>query len=365
MSASGTVLVVDDSGEQLADVEAPLAEMGYRVATVRDGDAAAAATTTELPVCVLVNTSPPNHDGIAACDRIRATPRGDDIALIIIAAQPDVATFDRALAAAGDDVITRPFDPTELIDRVRTAVEWRRHARNRTELDTRLKRQRDRLQRLELGRQQLIEFFVHDLKAPVNATDLHAQLIARCVDDRAAVLAYAKRIRAEARGLAVMLVNLLDLSRADEAQLKPVPSEIDAVSLLHDVLAELAVVASSSGVTIATELRTATIRADRGLLVRVLGNLVDNAIRHSPRHGQVRVEIAGGDQCSEIRVSDQGPGIPAEHRTDIFERFTTAGHTTRWNRGLGLAFCKVAVEAHGGEIWIEDGSPGAVFCVRI
>jgi signal transduction histidine kinase len=71
----------------------------------------------------------------------------------------------------------------------------------------------------------------------------------------------------------------------------------------------------------------------------------------------------------EIRVADQGAGIPPEQRERIFDRFvqidSSSGLSSRSGRGLGLTFCKAAVEAHGGRIWVEDGAPGAVFCMRL
>jgi signal transduction histidine kinase len=99
---------------------------------------------------------------------------------------------------------------------------------------------------------------------------------------------------------------------------------------------------------------------------RVLANLIENAIRHAPGGSTVRVSaqaVAGG---AELRVTDGGRGVPELLRDQVFERFVSAGaEATLTNRGLGLAFCKVAVEAHGGRIWIEDAAPGAAFCIRI
>ncbi|MGE5180578.1 MAG: sensor histidine kinase [Acidobacteriota bacterium] len=222
------------------------------------------------------------------------------------------------------------------------------------------------LQRLELQKQQLVAFLVHDLKGPVNAIDLYAQVIARGTpDDHARARMSAERIREETRTLLRMITDLLDISKADEGRLAPSPADVDASSLVHDVLDMLAVAAARSSVTLATEIEVATIHCDRDLIARVLSNLVDNAIRHAPDGSEVRVVIAEVDGHTEIRVADGGPGIPREQHASVFERFVSGGLTTRANRGLGLAFCNLAVEAHGGRIWIEDGTPGAVFCVRI
>ena len=113
-------------------------------------------------------------------------------------------------------------------------------------------------------------------------------------------------------------------------------------------------------------MRSRTLHADPELITRVIANLVDNAIRHAPEGSEIRVALAPSYSGVELRVADAGPGVPREAREAVFERFRSGnGNATHTNRGLGLAFCKLAVEAHHGRIWIEDASPGAVFCVSL
>ena len=113
----------------------------------------------------------------------------------------------------------------------------------------------------------------------------------------------------------------------------------------------------------------AEIVADRDLLHRTLANLVENAIRHAPSGSAVTVASARVDDAVELRVRDAGPGIPAELRERIFEPFlqidAPTASSSRGGRGLGLTFCRLVAEAHGGRIWAEDAAPGAVLCLRL
>jgi signal transduction histidine kinase len=109
---------------------------------------------------------------------------------------------------------------------------------------------------------------------------------------------------------------------------------------------------------------------DIDLIRRVVTNLVDNAIRHAPADTTVTISTRRVDGGVELRVADRGPGVPEHLRKQVFEPFIQLdAHgdlaSTRAGRGLGLTFCRLAAEAHGGAIWIEDGNPGAVFCVSI
>jgi len=161
-----------------------------------------------------------------------------------------------------------------------------------------------------------------------------------------------------------MITNLLDIAKADEGRLAPARQPIDAEVLVKTVVEELAGRAASSGIVLGTDIATRQVLVDPDLMHRVLANLVENAIRHAPEGSEVRIQVAPTTDGFELRVADAGPGVPAELRDKIFERFETA-NASRSNRGLGLAFCKLAVEAHGGKIWIEDRSPGAVFVMRM
>ena len=93
---------------------------------------------------------------------------------------------------------------------------------------------------------------------------------------------------------------------------------------------------------------------------RVLENLTENAIRHAPEGSTVRLRARESEAAVELCVTDAGPGVPAELREAIFQPFVQAKSeqpASRTGRGLGLTFCKLAVEAHGGRIWVEDAPP--------
>ena len=104
-----------------------------------------------------------------------------------------------------------------------------------------------------------------------------------------------------------------------------------------------------------------TASADRDKIERVVTNLVDNAVKYTPNGGQITLAARAEAEHLLLSVTDTGPGIPEEQRQRIFERFAQVKGDTRARRGfgLGLAYCRLAVEAHGGRIWVEPG-PGGV-----
>lgn len=364
MVASGQrVLVVDDNAENRALAQATLEDDDFIVTVAKNGSEALAHFEADRPDCILLDIQMPGMDGVTVCERVRAMPGGDDVAIVYVTAQRDVAIFDRALAAGGDDFLTKPFRPSELVVRVQSALRIRKLSGERTELYAEVKRQRDALQRLQLQKEQLTAFLVHDFKNPAAAIELQAERVLRDPAASERSQSAATAIRVEARALLRMFLDLLDLSRSDEGRLTPNRAMVDLAALVTSVLDEHRIAAADLRLRLESTCEVETLQADPSLLQRVLANLIDNAIRHAPEDSRVTVRCARNDGAVAIRVADQGAGVPEDAHDKIFERFETGGGSR--NRGLGLAFCKAAVEAHGGTISIEDGAPGAVFCVRI
>src|SRR5688500_17481894 len=175
----GTVLVVDDNAENRALARATLEDEGFHVELASGGEEALANFAGTRADCVLLDIRMPGIDGTEVCRRLRQLPGGADVPILFVTAQRDVDTFDRARDAGGDDFMTKPYRPTELVARVSAAIQLRRLALERTEHVDLIRSQRDDMMRLQLQKDQLVAFLVHDLKNPVNAIELHGQRIMR------------------------------------------------------------------------------------------------------------------------------------------------------------------------------------------
>jgi signal transduction histidine kinase len=363
-----TILVVDDNAQNRAFARAALEDEGYRVILAENGEQAIELFRAAPADCVLLDVRMPGLDGFATCSEIRRLPLGQDTPVVFLTAQRDLDTFDAALRSGGDDFLTKPVRPTELLLRVQAALKLRRaYASNREYVDL-VRRQRDDLMRLQLQKERLMGFVVHDLKNPVSNIDLQAQLLAR---DKSSALAReaGASIRDEVRSLMRLLLNLLDISKSEEGRLTPARSEIPLPALAHTVCEALSIRATAKNVRIEQHIQVPTAQADPDLLRRVLENLLENALRHAPSSSVVQVSAGQRGNAVELRITDAGVGVPSEMRETVFDRFIQVESNdqavSRSGRGLGLAFCRLAVEAHGGRIWVEDAGPGAIFALSL
>lgn len=368
------VLVIDDTEANRALAQAALEDDGFRVVTAASGQKGLEAFTAARPDCVLLDVRMAGEDGFTVCERLRALPGGAETPVLFVTALRDVDTFDRAQRAGGDDFLTKPVRPTELVMRVRAAIKLKRMSDALGEQVQLVRRQRDDLMRLQLQRERLMSFVVHDLKNPLHSMDLLAQHLAGDEHLDAQGRESAGIIRAEIRTLLRLVRNLLDVSRSDEGALTLQRTAVDLGALVHEVVDGLARRAQLHEVRLAADVQAQRLTGDAELLRRVLENLIENAIRHAPSGTAVTVATravrteAGAAQV-EVTVRDLGPGVPPALRERVFERYVRLDADAQGQRrdghGLGLAFCKLAVEAHGGTIAVEDGAPGALFRVRV
>ena len=164
--------------------------------------------------------------------------------------------------------------------------------------------------------------------------------------------------------LSSLVTAILDVNRLEEGAMRLRPTRFDVRGLVVEVLRLAGPRAEARGIELVEAVPDGLpeVEADRSLIVRVLDNLVGNAIKFSEeRSGPVRVSADRAEGRIEVSVSDSGPGVDPAARRRLFKKFAPGDHQARGS-GLGLAFCRLAVEANGGRIWLaESGETGTRF----
>jgi signal transduction histidine kinase len=213
-------------------------------------------------------------------------------------------------------------------------------------------------------RRELIANVSHELRTPITA--LHA-VLENLVDgvEKPDPVTLSTAL-AQTERLGSLVTELLDLSRIDAGALALDREEFELALLLAEVVAEAEVTdtATGRGVGFLMDVHPAdaTVFADRGRLHQVVINLLDNAARHGPANGKVRVHAHVFDDEYSIEVQDEGPGIPQGERLRVFERFTRGGRAGGGGTGLGLAIARWVVDLHGGSIAVVDAGDNTPGC---
>jgi signal transduction histidine kinase len=214
---------------------------------------------------------------------------------------------------------------------------------------------------IEEARRQLVAAASHDLRTPLASL----RLLVESIDDGVATGEtrdrYLKEIRTHVGVLSDLIDDLFELSRIEAGDISWTMRQVELHDLIGDTVAAMRAPADERGVSIAADLPPGELVASANAekVQRVLFNLIQNAIRHTPADGSVTVRASASGGNVEVEVADNGEGVPAGDGERVFEAFYR-GDAARGEdgAGLGLAISRAIVEAHGGKIWLEDGMPG-------
>jgi signal transduction histidine kinase len=371
-SPTENILVVDDQAENRQLLESYLRGAGYSVVAAENGEEAVAQFEKDTVALVLLDVLMPGMDGFETSRRIRALNKAADTPIIFLTALTDPATQEKARALGAADFVGKPINKTELLMRVKSLLWMHRLTDDLKQGHELIRSQHDAVIRAQERKEELINLVVHDLKNPIASILANAHFLVREPNLSEDAREASRDIHEAADSMQRMVLNLLDISRSEQGALVPRLSDVDVPSLLNEVLGVMSRRANERQQKISVELSARVKRhvVDRDLLLRLLENLLDNALKYSPPGGTIKIEASTANGYLEFCIRDEGPGIPGAYRERIFEKYVQLEDNTvslaRTSRGLGLVFCRLAAEAHGGRIWVEDNEPrGTAFRLRL
>lgn len=224
-----------------------------------------------------------------------------------------------------------------------------------------------RLRELEQLRDNLVHMIVHDLRSPLFGISGHLQLMRMDAASKLGQQELANLDQAlNQTGVLVEMINaLLDVNRLEVGEMPLELTPCDMTALVREALASLGRIPDQCPVAYDAPAEPLAVSCDGAVIRRVIANLVGNAVKFTPTHGVVRVAAVADGAQIRVTVADSGPGIPPEYHEKIFQKFgqveaRNAGKMA--STGLGLTFCKLAVETHGGRIGLEsDVGKGSTF----
>ncbi len=213
------------------------------------------------------------------------------------------------------------------------------------------------LKELERLRDNLTHMIVHDMRSPLTgiAGFLDLALRNREADDKTS--RFLVTARESANMLTEMVTELLDVSRLEAGEMPLEKEECDLREPVSKAIESLGGLVADRDVQAIYPDKPVSVSCDPTIVRRVVANLVANAVKFTPKDGSVRIEVAEQPGSTKIAVTDTGPGIDPEYHGKIFDKFgqvEARQHGKMYSTGLGLTFCKLAVEAHGGAIGLES-----------
>jgi two-component system, sensor histidine kinase and response regulator len=351
------ILVVDDVQQNIQVVGTMLREAGYSIMAATNGAEALQRVQKKPPDLILLDLMMPDMDGSEVCRRLKEDTATQSIPIIFLTASNEMSHLVQGLAAGAVDYVTKPFNPPELLARVRIHLE--------------LKHARERLREMNDEKNEFMGIAAHDLRNPLGAIKGFSEMI---VEDAQALRRkeaqdpdvclneleeFGARIGVTTARMMEMVQNLLDANRIERGEMKLNLAPNDLSPALNQVIETQRSRATAKQQTIHLESDSAPalVLVDSSVAVQVLENLISNAVKYSPPGKNIFVRLKKHAQGVRVEVQDEGPGLNAEDQKKLFGKFArlsakpTGGELST---GLGLSIVKKMVDAMNGKVWRES-----------
>lgn len=350
------ILVIDDEPKNIQVVGSLLLREGYEIITARGGEEGLAKAHEVYPDLILLDVMMPGISGVEVACRLQDDPAWPVTPIIFLSAATDKTFVIEALSAGAVDYVSKPFHGPELLRRI--------------ELHLGLRRARQLLEESIAEKNRLIEVLAHDLKNPLGSIRFSARLLEE--QQAGPKVDRLSEMILDASDRAIEIVeSLLEIRWVANAKasLNPEPMLLD--ELLNTVLDGFT--SRSVEKDISLEVHNGgepvEVLADRGCLLRILENLISNALKFSPSGSGVSLTISSEETMAVFVIEDEGPGIQPGEINRLFQRYArlssrpTAGESST---GLGLSIVKELVDAMGGNITFQPApSGGAAFHLKL
>ena len=365
--ANRSILVVDDEEKNIKLMKGMLSSENYDLFGVFNGEDALATVAERQPDLILLDVMMPGMDGFEVCRRLKQDDKTRMIPIVMVTALREDEHRIRSMEVGADDFISKPVDHTELLVRIKSLLRIKSYHDELLESYREIAHKNEKLQELERIKDGLTHMIIHDLNNPLMAISGSVELIlmrrGNLSERQIGVLEKCTKFCGD---LNQMIRSLLDihLMEAGELILEKKPTKME--DLIDDLLLQFKSETDSKNISLSFKRPeyVPSVNIDENIIKRVIANLINNAVRHTSERCGIEIDILcpPGEGWLSLSVRDNGKGLAREYHQKVFNKFEQvrlkqAGEKVG-RSGLGLAFCKMAVESHGGTIWVESEGEG-------
>jgi len=367
MPQKPTLLIVDDEERNIRLLKAMLLAKNYNLLEASHGEEALRLVSETPPDMILLDVMMPRMDGFEVCRRLKQDEKNRKIPVIMITALSEKQHRVKAMEVGADDFLSKPVDLTELTVRVKSLLRIKSYHDELLNSYQEIAVKNEELGELQQMKEGLTHMIIHDLRNPLTAISTYLQLaVMESSNPTQSQHAKISRCLHFCAELDRLIQNLLDINKMEEKRMQLQLEKTNLETLINDVSDHFRADAEERAISLGffKEEQIPSIPIDPGLMKRVFANLLNNALRHTPKDGriQITVDFTPDKKHLLVAVRDNGLGLIPEYHQKIFDKFEQvrlkSEKSAVGSGGLGLTFCKMAVEAHGGKIWIESEGEG-------
>lgn len=351
-----SILIVDDVIDNLRILGTILQKEKYQVIAATNGQEALDMAKEYTPDLILLDIMMPGMDGYQVAETLKSSPTTLEIPIIFLTAKTEEVDIIKGFDAGGVDYIKKPFNFKELVSRVRTHLD--------------LKHTKEQLLNIITHKNKMFSIIAHDLRGPISTFRDGIKLILDNTIDEADKEPFLSELFSSAGNTYELLENLLFWSRSQMNELKIKPERFNISNVVSKTIQVLKSISNGKIISIHENLIHAFVYADKDMVTTTIRNLISNAIKFTPKEGDIYVDISAvGDSFIKISIRDTGIGMSEDIQSKIFsqgETVSTKGTNKEKGSGLGLKLCKEFIERNGGTIAAESTKgEGSTFSITI
>ncbi|GAB1372237.1 hybrid sensor histidine kinase/response regulator [Candidatus Kapaibacterium sp.] len=314
------ILIVDDIVQNLQVLGTTLMEHNYEISMANNGFQALKLVEKVNPDLILLDVLMPDMTGFEVCDKIKAMDKFKDIPVIFLTAKTEAEDIVQGFEKGGVDYITKPFNKSELLVRIRTHIELK----NARDI---ILEQNQRLTALNNEKSEILGIAAHDLKNPLSSIKGLAEVVQMMYDDfgKDEIIDIADQIRISSEYMFQIISDLLDINAIEEGKIKINLESFGLSEVINRAIEKYSQKAAEKSINIIfnPQSEDLKVRADVVKTIQVLDNLISNALKFSPFGKSVWIEpgIDASGKRARIEVRDQGPGISGDDMEKMFGKF--------------------------------------------
>lgn len=356
------ILIVDDIDRNVLLLKDYCVALGYCYETASNANEAFDKMKMNKPDLVLLDIFMPGVSGDSFLEKLKKDDGYKDIPVIMISGVDELELVIKCIELGAADYLLKPVNMDLLKARLTACLREKELHDNEIRLYAELKESYDKLKKTEYMRDVLSHMIVHDLKNPLTSIKGNAELLQMTLSGKAQELSL-KSILSGVKQLQTLISQILDVSKMESGEMALHPENFDLAELLKNIHEDYCNLFESRKVALKFDANSESVNVngDKVMLERVVQNLLINALKYSRPGMDAFICIAEDKETKEVVISvkDQGVGVPKDKQNCIFDKFyqiqeDNKNSRNRYGVGLGLYFCKTAVDKHGGRIWIES-----------
>lgn len=359
------ILIVDDIPQNIQVLGSILSKNGYNLAVAQNGLQAIETANHFRPDLILMDVTMPEMDGLQATKILKENDELKHIPVIFLTARDSGEDIVKGFKVGGIDYVTKPFNPTELLQRVETHIELKKSR-------DMIVSQKAELETLNKSKDKFFSIISHDLKGPFTGSIGLSELILERPDDfeKEEIIGILRKIFNAQKLQLSLIENLLDWSRIQTGRIEYIPIILNVRAIIENIFKVLAQNATNKKIVLINVVSSElSIMGDEFMISTILRNLVSNAIKFTPTDGQIEVYTTLIGSKIGICVKDSGVGMNQQEVDKLFKienHYTTLGTSKEKGTGLGLILCKEFAEANNGDLIVtSEKGVGSTFTLSL